>query len=90
MINISRCRRGRGQPKKKKWNKVIRNYLKSVGIMENMTQDRSWWRYRIKVAKHKQGAYSPSFGFCLSSDYCSVVLAVIVSCMWCNPVGYEI
>ena len=47
-INIPIGFRGRGRPKKS-LDEVIRGDLKVVGLMENMTQDRRFWRDRIKV-----------------------------------------
>lgn len=51
-IGLLRCRGGRGRLKKS-WNEVIRNDLKFIGITEDMTQDRSLWRSKIKVADHR-------------------------------------
>jgi len=31
----------------------IRNDLKFVGLTEDITQDKSWWRSKIKVVDHK-------------------------------------
>ena len=50
-INRSKCKRGRGRPKKS-GNKVIKYDLNSVGPMANMAPDRSLWKSRIKVAYH--------------------------------------
>jgi len=55
MINLSHCRRGRGRPKVS-WSKVIRSNLKSIGLTEDMAQDRNLWRSRIKVVDHRQRA----------------------------------
>jgi len=41
-------RRSRGRLKKN-WSKVIRHDLKTLGLVEDMTQDRRLWRSRIKV-----------------------------------------
>jgi len=42
-------RRSRGRPKKS-WSEIIRHDLKTLGLVEDMTQDRRLWRSRIKVA----------------------------------------
>ena len=47
-IVLSECRRGRDEPKKS-WNEVIRYDLRTLELMEDMTQDRRLWRFRIKV-----------------------------------------
>jgi len=85
-INVLWCERGRGR-QKKSWNEVIRNYLNFVGVRKDMTQDSSRWRLQIKVAYHQYRASSPSFGFCLISDCCYVVLDIILSYMGYNHVG---
>ena len=41
--------RSRGRLRKC-WNKVIRHDLKTLGLVEDMAQDRRLWRFRIKVA----------------------------------------
>ena len=41
-------RRSRGRPKKS-WSEVVRHDLKTLGLVEDMTQDRRLWRSRIKV-----------------------------------------
>jgi len=41
-------RRSRGRPKKS-WSEVIRHDLRTLGLAEDMTQDRKFWRDRIKV-----------------------------------------
>jgi len=51
IISLSGYRRVRGRPKKV--GKEIRNDLKFVGPTEDMTQDRSLWRSKIKVADHR-------------------------------------
>ena len=40
--------RSSGRPKKS-WSEVIRHDLKTLGLVEDMTQDRKFWRDRIKV-----------------------------------------
>jgi len=40
MINLSKCKRGRGQPKS--WNKVIKYNLKRIGLTKDMVQDRKF------------------------------------------------
>ena len=42
-------KRGRGRPKKS-LEEVVRDDLRVVGLTEDMTQDRSLWRDRIKVS----------------------------------------
>ena len=42
-------RRSRGRPKKS-WSEVIRHDLRTLGLVEDMAQDRKLWRARIKVA----------------------------------------
>ena len=42
-------RRSRGRPKKS-WSEVIRYDLRTLGLVEDMAQDRKLWRDRIKVA----------------------------------------
>ena len=49
--SFSKCRRDSAQPKK--WNEVIRNNFKFVGLTEDMDQDRSMWGSRNKVADHR-------------------------------------
>jgi len=41
-------RRSKGRPKKS-WSEVIRHDLKTLGLVDDMSQDRKFWRYRIKV-----------------------------------------
>ena len=41
--------RSRGRPKKS-WSEVIRHDLKTLGLVEDMAQDRKLWRGSIKVA----------------------------------------
>ena len=41
-------RRSRGRPKKS-WSEVIRHDLRTLGLVEDMAQDRKIWRARIKV-----------------------------------------
>jgi len=41
-------RRSRGRPKKN-WSEVIRHDLKTLGLVEDIAQDRRMWRSRIKV-----------------------------------------
>jgi len=41
-------RRSRGRPKKS-WREVIRHDLRTLGLVEDMAQDRKFWRARIKV-----------------------------------------
>ena len=48
MINHPDYKRSRGRPKKS-WNEVISYDLKTIGLMEDMTQDRRLGRSRIKV-----------------------------------------
>jgi len=48
MIKCLGYRRSRGRPKKS-WNEVIRHDLKTVGLVEDMAQDRKLWRDRIKM-----------------------------------------
>ena len=47
-IDLLDCKRSRGRPKKS-WSKVIRHDLKTLGLVEDMAQDRTPWRSRIKV-----------------------------------------
>jgi len=42
------CIRSRGRPKKS-WSEVIRHDLNTLGLMDDMAQDRRLWRPRIKV-----------------------------------------
>jgi len=42
-------RRSRGRPKKS-WSEVMRHDLKTLGLVEDMAQDRRLWGSRIKVA----------------------------------------
>ena len=51
-LDFLQYKRGRGRPKIS-WNEVIRNDMKSLGLTENMAQDRNMWRARIKIADHK-------------------------------------
>ena len=46
-------RRSRGRPKKS-WSEVMRHDLKTLGLVEDMAQDRGLWQSRIKVADYKQ------------------------------------
>ena len=41
-------RRSSGRPKKS-WSEVIRHDLRTLGLVEDMAQDRKLWRARIKV-----------------------------------------
>jgi len=45
-------RRNRDRPKKS-WSEVIRHDLKTLGLVEDMAQDRGLWQSRIKVADCK-------------------------------------
>jgi len=49
--NIDRldCKRCRGRPNKS-LSEVIRDDLKTLGLVEDMAQDKTLWRSRIKVA----------------------------------------
>ena len=49
--NIDRleCKRSRGRLKKR-WSEVIKHDLKTLGLVEDMAQDRPLWRAKIKVA----------------------------------------
>ena len=47
-IEYPEFRRSRGRLKKS-WSKVIRRDLKTLGLVEDMAQDRILWRGRIKV-----------------------------------------
>jgi len=51
-LTLAECRRGRGRPKKN-WKEMIRGDLKSLGITEDMVQDKSLWRSRIRVADYR-------------------------------------
>ena len=42
-------KRSRGRSKKS-WSEVIRHDLKTLGLVEDMAQDKRLWRARIKVA----------------------------------------
>jgi len=46
-------RRSRGRSKKC-WSEVIRHDLKTLGLIEDMAQDRGLWRSRIKVVDFRQ------------------------------------
>ena len=48
-IDLSRCRRGRSRPRKS-WSEVIRNDLETLGLKDNMVQDRNMWKSRSRVA----------------------------------------
>jgi len=48
-IECLKYRRSRGRSKKS-WNEVIRQDLKTLGLVEDMAQDRKLWRSRIKVS----------------------------------------
>ena len=48
-LDRSDYKRSRGMPKKS-WIEVIRHDLKTLGLVEDMAQDRRLWRARIKVA----------------------------------------
>ena len=47
-IEYPEYRRSRVRPKKS-WGKVIRHDLKTLGLVEDMAQDRKLWRDRIEV-----------------------------------------
>ena len=47
-IDCLDCKISIGRPKKS-WNESIRHDLKTLGLMEDMTQDRTLWRFRIKI-----------------------------------------
>ena len=49
MIECLEYRKSRGRPKKS-WSEVIRHNLRTLGLMDDMAQDRKLWRARIKVA----------------------------------------
>ena len=46
---VSDHRMRRGRPKKS-WREVIRHNLKTLGLVEDIAQDRRLWRARIQVA----------------------------------------
>jgi len=48
MIDRPNYKRSKGRPKKS-WIKVISHDLESLGLVEDMAQDRRLWRYRIKA-----------------------------------------
>jgi len=48
-IEYSEYRRSRWRSKKS-WSEAIRHDLKTLGLVEDMAQDRKLWRGRIKVA----------------------------------------
>jgi len=52
MIDLRHYRRGRGRPKTS-CNEVIRSDLDFIGLTEDMVQDRSLWRFRIKTVDHR-------------------------------------
>jgi len=52
MINLSKCRRGRGRPKKS-WKELIKEDLNFLRLKEDMTCDRSLWGSRIKFVNHR-------------------------------------
>ena len=47
-ITLTHCTRGRGQPKLS-WNEVIAGDLKSMGLTEDMAQDKKLCRVRIRI-----------------------------------------
>ena len=47
-LECSEYRRSTGRPKKS-WSEVIRHDLRTLGLVEDMTQDRKLWRSSIKV-----------------------------------------
>jgi len=51
-INLIHCRRGRGRPKMS-WNEIIRGDLKSMGLTEDMAQDRKLWQTRIRTVVYR-------------------------------------
>jgi len=53
MINIPEGKRGMGRLKKS-LDEVIREDLKVVGLTEDLTQDRSLWRDRIKILDRRE------------------------------------
>ena len=48
MIECLNYRRSRGKPKKS-WSEAIRHDLRTLGLVEDMAQDKKFWRARIKV-----------------------------------------
>ena len=55
MIDILGGKRDKGQSKKS-LNKVIREDLKLVGLMEDLTQDRRLWRDEIKIVDRRESS----------------------------------
>ena len=51
-INLPGYKRGRGWPKRS-WREAIRYDLKFIGLAEDITQDRSMRKFRIKVASYR-------------------------------------
>ena len=51
-LDVPDHKRNRGRPKKD-WRKVIRHDLKTLGLVEDMPEDRRLWRSTIKVADFK-------------------------------------
>ena len=52
VIHILDYRRGR-ERSKMSWNMVIRSDMKSLGLTEDMAQDRNLWRSRIKTVDYR-------------------------------------
>jgi len=51
-LDLPDHKRSRGRPKKS-WSEVIRQNLKTLGLVEDMAKDRGLWRSTIKVADSK-------------------------------------
>ena len=47
-IECLEYRRNRGRPKKS-WSEVVKHNLRTLGLVDDMVQDRKIWRTRIKM-----------------------------------------
>jgi len=51
-IDLPRLSRSRDRPRKS-WSEVIRHDLKTLGLVEDMAQERRLWRSKIRVANFR-------------------------------------
>jgi len=74
-LDRSDYRKSRGRPKKS-WIEVIRHNLKILGLVEDMSQDRRLWQYRIKVADCRGRVYIflLDLADCRNGVLCTLVL----------------
>jgi len=84
MMDLRHCRRGKGRSKTS-WTEVTRGDLNFLGLIDDMTQDRSLWSFRIKSVEHIDSAFlTPPLGplsLCASSEGWRLGLVIGRACV---------